>query len=187
MRKSEADTSQIILPLNFSKSAPNLTSSSNTCTLTTVSTAAGAVSWKRLSDEELVILPAILDFLARIWAQHRSRVVQASLCPVSSSGFPPYSVYQPSCGVEVDVTVRNNKRYPRACVGCIPVLIPSSDSLCNTVYCDVSRHRGGQCLSSGQCSLASSPPCLLVAEQLTRIFHVPTIGIKVLDTRLAAK
>ncbi|GFZ16803.1 P-loop containing nucleoside triphosphate hydrolases superfamily protein [Actinidia rufa] len=144
MQKSEADTSQIILPFNFSRSAPNLTSSSSTCTLTTVSTAAGAVSGKRLSDvhplfistEELVILSAITDFLARIWAQHRSRVVQASLCSVSSSGFPPNFVYQPSCGVIVDVTVRINKRYPRAWVGCIPVLIPSSDSLCNIVYCD---------------------------------------------------
>ncbi|GFS37723.1 hypothetical protein Acr_00g0053650 [Actinidia rufa] len=137
MRKSEADTSQIILPFNFSRGAPNLTSSSNTCTLTTVSTAAGAISGKRLSDsQESVILPAIPDFLARIWAQHRSRVVQASLCPVSSSGFPPNSAYQPSCGVIVDVTVRINKRYPRAWVGCIPVLIPSSNSLCNIVYCD---------------------------------------------------
>ncbi|GFZ12773.1 pyruvate dehydrogenase complex E1 alpha subunit [Actinidia rufa] len=143
MRKSEADTSQIILPFNFSRSTLNLTSSSNTCTLTTVSTAAGAVSGKRLSDvhplfisaEESVILPAILDFLARIWAQHHSRVVQASLCPVSSSGFLPNSAYQPSCGVIVDVTVRINKGYPRAWVGCIPVLIPSSDSLCNIVYC----------------------------------------------------
>ncbi|GFY87801.1 hypothetical protein Acr_05g0014400 [Actinidia rufa] len=105
MRKSEVDTSQIILPFNFSRSTPNLTSSSNTCTLTT--------------------------------AQHRSRVVQASPCSVSSSGFPPNSVYQSSYGVIVDVTIRINK----------------------------SRHRGGQPLSSGQGSLASSSPRLLVADR----------------------
>ncbi|GFS30012.1 hypothetical protein Acr_00g0009680 [Actinidia rufa] len=125
MWKSEADTSQIILPFNFSRSAPNLTSSSSTYTLTIVSTAAEAVSMKRLFD-----------------GQHRSHVVQASLCSVSSSGFPPNSMYQPSCGVIVDVTVRINK----------------------------SRHRGGQPLSSGQGSLASSPPCLLVAELHMPIF-----------------
>ncbi|GFS35057.1 hypothetical protein Acr_00g0037560 [Actinidia rufa] len=120
MRKSEADTSQIIPPFNFSRNTPNSTSSSNTCTLTTVSTAAGAVFGKRLSDvhplfisaEELVILPPTPDFFARIWAQHRSRIVQASPCSVSSSGFPPNSVYQPSCGVIIDVTVRINKSSP---------------------------------------------------------------------------
>ncbi|GFY98394.1 hypothetical protein Acr_12g0009350 [Actinidia rufa] len=58
-----------------------------------------------ISAEELVILPAIMDFLARIWAEHRARVVQASLCPVSSSGFPPISVCQLSCGVTVGSAV----------------------------------------------------------------------------------
>ncbi|GFY94157.1 hypothetical protein Acr_09g0006030 [Actinidia rufa] len=96
--------------------------------MTTVSTAAGAVSGKRLSDGELVILLAIMDFLARIWAEPLTRVVQRSLCPVSSSGFPPSSVYQPSSGVYCWRDRRIIKRYSRARVGLVPVLLPSSSS-----------------------------------------------------------
>ncbi|GFY82914.1 hypothetical protein Acr_02g0011540 [Actinidia rufa] len=62
-----------------------------------VSTAAGAVSGKRLSDgqvadpllipaEELVIPPAIMGFLTRIWAEHLP-VSYTHHCLVSTSGF----------------------------------------------------------------------------------------------------
>ncbi|GFY87563.1 hypothetical protein Acr_05g0012020 [Actinidia rufa] len=50
-----------------------------------------------------------MDFLARIWAEHRVHVVQASLCPVSLSGFPLISVCQPSFGVTVGAAVENNQ------------------------------------------------------------------------------
>ncbi|GFS40814.1 hypothetical protein Acr_00g0070720 [Actinidia rufa] len=123
MRKLKADTSEIVLPFGFCRGAPSLTTSFNNCTLTTVSPAAGAVSGKRLSDgqvvhllftsaEGLVVLPAIMNFHARIWAEHRAPVVQASPCPVSSSGFPPISGCQPSCGVTVGAAVKQSGVIP---------------------------------------------------------------------------
>ncbi|GFS33864.1 hypothetical protein Acr_00g0030960 [Actinidia rufa] len=69
-------------------SAPGLTIAFNNCTLTTVSPATGAVFGKRLSDEGLVVLPATVSFHAQIWAENRARVLQASLCCVSSVGVP---------------------------------------------------------------------------------------------------
>ncbi|GFZ03452.1 tetraticopeptide domain-containing thioredoxin [Actinidia rufa] len=88
---------------NLETGAPSLTITFNNCTLTTVSPAAGAVFGKRLSDgqvrwpevhliftsaEGLVVHPATVNFHARIWAENRAHVVQASLCCVSSVGVP---------------------------------------------------------------------------------------------------